>query len=61
MNNSHIIVSNNFTASELLKFYPNKKNDINVIPLASYSNDFELEKSEALLTINKYKIPENYI
>ena len=39
MAKSKIIVSNNFTKSELIKFYPQNKDKVNVIPLSYYSQE----------------------
>ena len=61
MNNSRIIVSNKFTASELLKFYPNVKKKVNVIPLGPYSNIDNSNNKNFEEIRTKFNLPKKYI
>ena len=59
--NSEIIVSNNFTKSELIKFYPNNAERVNVIPLSYYSKKENSDKVKFNQISKKYNLPANYI
>ena len=60
LNKTKIIVSNNFTANELKKFYPNIKK-INIIPLGPYSEKKDLDIRMYDQIKKKYSLPDNYI
>lgn len=61
MSKSKIIVSNNFTKSELIKFYPENKDRVNVIPLSYYSREKKTDLKKFKEIANKYRLPKNYI
>ncbi len=56
-----IIVSNNFTADELKKFYPNIQKKINIIPLGPYSEKKNLDIETYNRIKKKFNLPNNYI
>ena len=43
---SKIIVSNNFTKDELIRFYPENQDKVNVIPLSYYSKNEKSNKEK---------------
>jgi|TARA_B110000858_G_scaffold197696_1_gene260332 hypothetical protein len=59
--NSEIIVSNNFTKLELIKFYPNNTDRVNVIPLSYYSKKENSDKNRFNKISKKYNLPANYV
>ena len=61
MKYSKIIVSNNFTKKELIKFYPFNETKVNVIPLSHYSAQKNSNKRKFDLISKKYNLPEKYL
>lgn len=58
---SKIIVSNNFTKDELIRFYPENQDKVNVIPLSYYSKNEKSNKEKFNIISKKYNLPQKYI